>query len=441
VSRGGPGLGTAPRHVTRVALALGEHVVREADTHAQRRITVGHAPACDFVLPLQPAVATQTLVDGDELHLPAALDGRMVLAGVEHDVATLRELGRARLRLGPEDWGVLWVRERSDIRLVVLRVAAEPVPPMPGDGSARPLFASIALCAVAFGLFIAIAFLNYDPDRKKLELEDIDARFARAMFNDPPRDPPPPPEEEPELSDDPQPAERASKKAGGAEGRFGRPDLTNRSNVPRTDDTASSNATNVGLVKELNVLAQTDTMADLLAVGGVISGTDSGLLVIGNGSGGMSTRGSGAGGGGEGEGSIHGTASVDTGGAGSGNRRRSVKPSSGPKEREVSVTTGTAKVKGQLSKELIDKEVRRHRPQISFCYNAQLTRKPDLSGKVTLSWIIRLDGSVTAAKVKASSLGNSDAESCMVRALGGWRFPKPEGGVVEVEYPFVFDTK
>ncbi len=430
------------RHITRVALALGAHVVREADTHAGRAITIGHAEGCDFVLPLQPAVASHTLVEGEELHLTPAMGGRLLLEGQDCDVAQLRADGKSRIRLAPEDWGVLWLNERSDVRLVILRVRPEPVPALPGDRSARPLYASVAMSALAFGLFIAITFLNYDPGKRTLDLEQVDERFTRAIFNDPPRDPEPVPEEEAEISDEDKPAERTSKKAGGPEGRFGRPDLTGRSNVPRTTDT-SSNATNVGLVEELNKLAQTDTMADLLSVGGDISGSGTGPLTIGNGSGGMGTRGSGSGGGGEGEGegTIYGTSTVDTGGSGAGNRRRTVKPASGPKEREVSVVAGTAKVKGQLSKELIDKEVRRHRPQISFCYNAQLTRKPDLSGKVTLQWIIRLDGSVTNAKIKSSSLDSTDAESCMVRALGGWRFPKPEGGVVEVEYPFVFDTK
>lgn len=427
--------------ITRVALALGSHVVRELDTSAKAKITVGHSERCDFVVPLHPASAKHTLVNGDTLDIPASLEGRLVLGGVECDVAALRADSKTKVKLAPEDWGVLWLRERTDCRFVVLRVASEPVPPLPPDRSARPVYASTALSAIAFGILLGITFLNYDPGKRTLELDTVDERFTRAIFNDPPREPPPP--EEDKAVDESKEADKsaARKRAGGEEGRYGRPDLHARSNIPKTSDAASSNATNVGLVKELNTLAQTDTMANLLSVGGVISGTDSGPLIIGNGTGGMGTRGSGSGGGGEGEGSIHGTAKVDTGGAGTGVRAKTAKPSSGPKEREVSVTTGTAKVKGQLSKELIDKEVRRHRPQISFCYNAQLTRKPDLSGKVTLSWIIRLDGSVSNAKVKSSSLGNSDAESCMVRALGGWRFPKPEGGVVEVEYPFVFDTK
>lgn len=432
---------TPTGHVTRVALALRGHVIREADTGHQNTITIGHAPACDFVLPLDPVAAKHALVVGDQLALPESLDGRVVLGGEETTVAALRAEGRTAVRLAAEDWGVLWLARQPDVRIVVMRVAPERVPPMPSDGANRPLFASIALSAVALGMLLGVAFLRYDPDRPEMTMEDLDERFSRAMFNNPPRDEPPPPEEEPEVSDEDKPAEAARKRAGGEEGRYGRPELQGRSNVPKAPG-PSTNATNVGLVREMNALAQSDELADLLSVGGAISGTDSGPLVLGNGSGGMGTRGSGIGGGGDGEGNVYGTADVDLGGSGTANRRGTAKPKpAAPKERQVTVTPGTAKVKGQLSKELIDKEVRRHRPQISFCYNAQLTRNPDLSGKVTLSWIIRLDGSVTASKVKASSLGNKDAESCMVRALGTWKFPKPEGGVVEVEYPFVFDAK
>jgi TonB family protein len=155
----------------------------------------------------------------------------------------------------------------------------------------------------------------------------------------------------------------------------------------------------------------------------------------------MSTKGSGTGGGGEGEGVIGGTGDVDTGGAGTENRKKSVKGAGTPIEKEVSVQTGNATVKGQLSKALIDKEVRRHKAQIRFCYNKQLTRHPDLAGKVVLSWIINMDGSVKNARVRSSSLGNKDAESCMVRALESWSFPHPQGGVVQVDYPFMFGAK
>ncbi len=431
---------TTTGYATRVVLALGRTVLQEATVDARGSLRVGHGHGCDFVLPVTPAIARTTLVRRGAVTLPPGFDGRLVLDGVEHDVAELRAAGRTTVPLAPEDWGVLWLHESPQLRLVVLQVAREVLPPMPSDGANRPLYAATTFSAIAMALLLGIAYLRYDPERHKLELDDLDARITRAMFNDPPRDPPPE-EDTPLAADEDKPAEKPRKRAAGDEGTFGRPDRVGRSNIPKTDATSSSNATNVGLVRELNDLAQTSTMADLLAVGGQISGTDNGPLVVGNGTYGMSTRGSGQGGGGDGEGVIHGTADIDLHGSGTDARRRTVKAKEGPKEKQVSVQPGTARVKGQLSKELIDKEVRRHRAQIGFCYNKQLARQPDLSGKVSLSWIIRLDGSVTSAKVKSSSLGNSDAESCMVRALQNWHFPKPEGGVVEVEYPFVFDTE
>ena len=129
------------------------------------------------------------------------------------------------------------------------------------------------------------------------------------------------------------------------------------------------------------------------------------------------------------------------GGGGADNRKRTAKTVSGPAEKKATVTPGSATVKGQLSPELIDKEVRRHRAQMQFCYQKQLTRSPNLAGKVSLQWVIAMDGSVIRPKVKSSSLGNDDVESCLVRALANWKFPKPEGGVVEVIYPFVFGAK
>lgn len=432
---------TQPRYATRVALALGQTVVHEATAGAGEVLTVGHAPSCNFVLALAPAIGSAKLVSKGELHLVDGLDGRLMIDGQQVQAASLRASGRASIKLSPEDWGVLWLRDRPDVRLVVLQVMNEPLQPMQSDGSLRPLLACIFLAALSMGSWLTFAFLDYDPDRPRLELEAIDERFTRAIFNDPPRDPPPEEEEKAEISDDEKKAEKARKRAAGEEGVYGRPDRVGRSNIPKTDSPTSTNAHNVGLVKELNLLAQSDTMENLMNVGGAISGTDDGPLIVGAGTYGMSTRGSGGGGGGDGEGVIHGTADVDMGGGGSENRKRTVKGTSGPKEKKVSVQTGTPKVRGQLSKELIDKEVRRHRPQIGFCYNKELTRNPNLTGKVTLSWIISLDGSVKSAKVRSSSLGNSNAESCMVRALQNWRFPKPEGGVVEVEYPFVFDAK
>lgn len=432
-------------YVLRIALVFGDTVIEERSLDPRRRLTVGHDPRSTFVLPTgggsRKGGSRTVVFERGQLQLADDLGGRVHISGAAHDLDDLRAAGQGATPLGPEDWGVLHLRHAPWVRVVVQHVRAERPPVLPRDLSAGPLLAAVLLAAAAFGALLTIAFLSYDPDRPDLKLEDIDERFARAMFNTPPEEPPPPEEEEDaETSDEKQPASKARKRAGGPEGRFGMKDRTNESRIiPKGPNTGKVG--NVGVVKELNALSQTDTMADLLAVGDQIGGLPNGEIVVGGGNYGMSTKGGGGGGGGEGEGEIMGTSDVDVGGAGVESRKRKVKGTSGPKEKAVEVKTGAPSVRGQLSPELINREVRRHKAQIKFCYQKQLTRFPNLSGKVTLSWVIAMDGSVTKAKVKSSSLGNKDTESCMVRALQSWKFPKPEGGVVSVDaYPFIFGS-
>lgn len=429
----------------RIALAFGDTILAEKMLPAGAKVTIGQAHGCTFVLPGRPGLnrrGREVLSDKKGIRMLDGLAGRMHLGGEAIPVAELRASGRDRVVLGPEDWGVLHLEEQPSVRLVVQRVRGEPLPAMPRDRRDQPLWMSTGVALLAFGLFMMIAYLNYDPERPYLDKPEVSDRMARFMFNQPPE---PPPEEDPEVSDKDQEEEKERKKAGGEEGKFGDPNKRGPSNIPRNPNEALAERVNVGLVRELNEFQQNNQMADLLGVSGQVSsalgGLDDGALVVGEGSYGMSTKGSGRGGGGEGEGTIMGTGDVNVGGAGSANRKKTVKGTKGPKEKKVSVKTGKATVKGQLSKELIDREVRRHRAQITFCYNKQLVRFPNLKGKVVLRWIIAMDGSVRSPKVKSSSLGNKDAESCMVRALGGWRFPKPQGGVVQVDYPFFFGTK
>ena len=330
----------AARYATRVALALGQHIVRETMVPAGGRITVGHSDRATFVLALAPARARTPLVKRGKLHLLPGLAGRVVLAGREHDVDELREGGQREVVLGPEDWGVLWLADSPTVRLVVMQVPPEPLPPLPRQ--TEPTFwASLALSSAAIVLLLAISFLRYDPDRPTMDLDEVDERFTRAMFNSPPKEIP---EEEPEISDAETKEEKARKKAGGDEGKFGRPDRTGPSNVPRLPGPSAAQQGIVGINAEL--LAQKATMDDLLSVGGQIAGVNEGPLIIGQGLGGMGTRGSGSGGGGEGEGQIHGTSDIDMGGGGAENRKRSVKGMSGPAEKKPTVQPGHANVKG-----------------------------------------------------------------------------------------------
>jgi len=48
------------------------------------------------------------------------------------------------------------------------------------------------------------------------------------------------------------------------------------------------------------------------------------------------------------------------------------------------------------------------------------------------------EGSVTRSEVAASDMDAAISE-CMRGAAGGWVFPRPEGGALQVEYPFVLE--
>lgn len=162
--------------------------------------------------------------------------------------------------------------------------------------------------------------------------------------------------------------------------------------------------------------------------------------------GGLGLRGTGRGGGGTGEGTIglgnigtigHGGGGGDGSGYGSGAggfRGRSA--------RVPRIRPGNADVHGSLSKEVIRRVVQRHLNEIKFCYEQQLSQRPDLRGRVVAAFIIAADGRVQSASVRESDLGSPPAESCIAQAIQRWSFPAPEGGgiVVVNSYPFVLEA-
>jgi hypothetical protein len=54
-----------------------------------------------------------------------------------------------------------------------------------------------------------------------------------------------------------------------------------------------------------------------------------------------------------------------------------------------------------------------------------------------MNWRIDLNGRVTVVKVAKTTLSNARVEGCMSRQIKRWVFPKPDGGEVDVLYPFL----
>ncbi|MEO0323120.1 MAG: AgmX/PglI C-terminal domain-containing protein, partial [Myxococcota bacterium] len=182
---------------------------------------------------------------------------------------------------------------------------------------------------------------------------------------------------------------------------------------------------------------------DVPDIGAILGGMGDAPTMVGRGSGGAGLRGLGMGGGGTGAGSLLGAGALGTGvGAGMGGRGMG---SGGPgvmgrvtMERSVRVQRGMARTNGYLSPEQILRVVRANQNAIKYCYENEVQRQPNLRGAVTLDWTVGLDGRVTQARIARSTLRSSRVEGCMVRQVRRWRFPRPDGGVCRVQFPFNF---
>ena len=61
--------------------------------------------------------------------------------------------------------------------------------------------------------------------------------------------------------------------------------------------------------------------------------------------------------------------------------------------------------------------------------------------KIVFDWVIAASGKVSSARQAWSSVRSSAISNCILQEIRGWRFPKPDGGSVQVRYPFVFRSR
>lgn len=106
-------------------------------------------------------------------------------------------------------------------------------------------------------------------------------------------------------------------------------------------------------------------------------------------------------------------------------------PTSVISEGEVVVTGG------DLSKGLISQLLRRRQAVLRACYEKELAGDPKLAGTVDLEFTIGADGAVS--KVKGTGLAK--VSDCMARQVRMMKFPRPNGGVVNVRYPVTLKPK
>jgi len=161
------------------------------------------------------------------------------------------------------------------------------------------------------------------------------------------------------------------------------------------------------------------------------------------GAGGLGLNGVGEGGGGRGEGiglgnigTIgHGAGTGSGQGIGSGHGRLG----GGHAVKAPSIREGATSVNGRLPPEVIQRIVRQNFGRFRLCYENGLRNNPNLQGRVAVKFVIDRSGAVASAANGGSDLPDGAVVQCIVRAFGNLSFPQPEGGVVTVVYPVVFN--
>ncbi len=161
------------------------------------------------------------------------------------------------------------------------------------------------------------------------------------------------------------------------------------------------------------------------------------------GAGGLGLSGVGEGGGGRGEGIGLGNIGTLGHGAGTGNGQGfgngHGRLGGSHQTRAPSIRQGATQVNGRLPPEVIQRIVRQNFGRFRLCYENGLRTNPNLQGRVAIKFVIDRSGAVSTASDGGSDLPDQSVVSCVVRGFQNLSFPQPEGGIVTVVYPIIFN--
>jgi hypothetical protein len=109
-----------------------------------------------------------------------------------------------------------------------------------------------------------------------------------------------------------------------------------------------------------------------------------------------------------------------------------------PRANPAKIRMGATSVRGKLPPDVIQKTVRQNFGRFRNCYEEGLARDPNLKGRIGVRFVIGRNGEVTNVGDAGSDLPDAAVVSCVISSFHGLHFPKPEGGIVAVEYPLLF---
>lgn len=95
-------------------------------------------------------------------------------------------------------------------------------------------------------------------------------------------------------------------------------------------------------------------------------------------------------------------------------------------------------VEGCLAKDEVTKVVKPRLRGLQDCYERELKKITSLAGKLTITFMVNGEGTVTDARVESDSMGSPAVADCIVTRLRRFKFPASDCASVTVSYPFIF---
>ena len=418
-----------------------------------KKITIGETKRTDvFISSEGLPIEEFPLVRGDSgdyvLTFTSHMDGELEVGGEAHELTSVR--GSSLVRKDPDLDESYQVTLPTDARAIIhwggatfaLRFVSPPQPiPRTFLQNVDLQYVQMLLLSVFFHVAMVATMVVYPPDSEALrtDLFGEPDRWANLILEAPKK-----------TESNKKMLEKLKKKQKEQRDKMAKkrpkPDknlLTTRVNRP-TKKTAQQKKAEVAQ-KFSKLFEGSGGSGSLLGGGGggTLSGTLSNVIgTTGKGSGalaGLGIRGTGPLTGG-GIGTSRGVAGIGTSGrAGGGGLGYGSNVGLGKRRDRGMISLSTPVVMGALPKEVIQKVINQNKAQIRYCYEVELQRNQNLSGKVAMKWIISATGSVAKAVVAESTLGSASVERCIRAKIKTWKFPAPAGGgIVEVNYPFVF---
>lgn len=443
------------RQVLQVAMVWGNQILSVQHYGPKVPVTIGEAKKNEFHVFANGVGEQLTLAthQGNKLQLQVPPGAGVVVFGgrIPKSAETLRAAGRLQASAAGAEVLELDLDERAkvtigEVSFLVRLVPPSPAVPVKGLRDTDFTFFKIAvICLMAAAAVLVAFYITPKQDRRSSdEIFQDNAQYVKLLLRP----------AQPKI-EKPSPEKSGTEegaKAEGEEGKFGVEEAKkeeadpSRPGSPVVDPNKKEKdrrkVMRSGLLGALGSGGAKGGMSDILGPGGLGSGINNALgglkggagLGDAHGVGGLGSRGTGPGAGGTGLG----LGGLGTKGTGRGAGGHGIDLGGRGKD-TTRIIPGQTHIVGGLSKEEIARVIRAHQSEIKYCYEAELQKTPDLSGKVAVMFIIGGDGTVNEANVSETSLNNSSAEQCMLTRIKRWKFPEPQGGgIVTVTFPWIF---